>query len=240
MVSFPQLIGPMVTIQTEASRVSHLVFGIWPKWQSLSVAGSNVPMGTVGQIAVICARNRSGETTGPRRAWSRDSERSRRTGVGVWILRAVRPAPALSCSSILPVGSGRHSVSSRKINKQKIHFFLLRLVWFLLLAIWKSQPLNALSEMMAAAGRPQWVGPAPHVSGCSVREMPCGFRWNSVADSRAATLPKAIISKHFSQSFILGNGNGFSLFLHLLKCLGHFAAPKYANQYFSNSTWDKC
>lgn len=54
-----------------------------------------------------------------------------------WTLRAGRAAPVLSCSSILSVGSGRHSVSFPKTSQQ-LTFFLLRLVWLLLLAIQQS------------------------------------------------------------------------------------------------------
>lgn len=43
-------------------------------------------------------------------------------GVG-WTLRAGGPAPVPSCSSILSVGSGRHSVSLQKTNEPTTHLF---------------------------------------------------------------------------------------------------------------------
>lgn len=97
MVSLPELTGPQRTTQTEPPRGSHFTFGIWPKRQNLSVAGTNVSMGIVGQAAGIR------ETW--RENWSAASKKERlaeqKNGVGVRILTAVRPGPALSCLWVL-------------------------------------------------------------------------------------------------------------------------------------------
>lgn len=80
MISLPELTGPVLTTQTEPPRGSHFAFGIWAKRQSLSVAGTNVSMGIVGQAAVIPATARSGARNGPQGV--RGSKRAEEWGWG--------------------------------------------------------------------------------------------------------------------------------------------------------------
>lgn len=116
MVSLPELTGPELTTQTEPPGGSHFAFGIWPKRQSFSVAGTNVSMGIVGQAAGIHATGRSGERTGRQGVRSRDSQKN---GGG-----AVDPDGCQTRSSaFLSVGSGSQSVSLGKPNNSP--FFCL-------------------------------------------------------------------------------------------------------------------